>query len=184
MSPLLDALEPALAGVLSAPFALFGCSMGALIAFDLSRRLVESRRAPVALFVAAARAPHVLDGKSSSRLPEADLIEEIRPLNGTPERVLADRELMALVLPTLRADLEVIEMRARSEAPPLPCPTIAYGGDGDPRVSMEQLEAWREAARLVAVRTFAGGHHFVQTSRREVLDDLVGSLAAIESRPR
>ncbi len=109
--PLVQALAQALLPHLDKPFAFFGHSMGALISFELTRQL---RRlyglVPLHLFVSAHRAPQLPDPDPPIHtLPEAEFMEELRCLNGTPKEVLEQPELMELMLPILRADFALCE---------------------------------------------------------------------------
>src|ERR1043166_1630696 len=107
---LIDALVPNICPLLDKPFALFGHSMGALVAFELARRLTRDHHPlPERLFVSARVAPSVLlKSPPINNLPDDELIREIVQLNGTDKDVVGQTELMKLVLPTLRADRSVL----------------------------------------------------------------------------
>src|SRR5260370_20858382 len=107
MPSLVRALAAGLSPFLDRPFALFGHSLGALVAFELCQEL-RSMRQPVAnhLFVSARPAPHLPDRRPPiHHLPDEALAAELRRLNGTPEDVLGDSALIELILPHLRADV-------------------------------------------------------------------------------
>jgi len=175
------ALAEGLVPVLDRPFALFGHSMGAVIAFELARELRRrGKAAPALLVVSGHQGPRRPDKEPPfSHLPDAEFLEEVRRrYDGIPPEVLAEEELLQLLLPVLRADIQVLETYVRAEEPPLDCPVSAFGGEGDPHVSVEDLEAWREETRgAVRVTTFPGGHFFVETARTEVLRTLGKDLA-------
>lgn len=171
IDPLLDALGPALAPLLSppgagdsaVPYALFGHSMGALVAFELAHRLVRSGApAPAHLFVSGARAPQLppTGDPPLHLLADAAFEAALREFNGTPEAVLADRELMELLLPTLRADFELCETYRCAQSEPLPCPITAFGGERDRQVDIEALQAWRACAGAGFAATVLPGDHF------------------------
>jgi medium-chain acyl-[acyl-carrier-protein] hydrolase len=175
LMPLVEALVPALPPHLDKPFAFFGHSMGAVIAFELARRLA---REPLHLFVSGRQAPqlpprdlHTYD------LPDAEFIEELQRLGGTPREALAHPELMQLMLPLLRADFEAIQTYAYAPGPPLHCPVTAFGGLEDEDVSREQLEAWREQtdARFDA-HLLPGDHFFLHSAQARLLAILSGEL--------
>jgi medium-chain acyl-[acyl-carrier-protein] hydrolase len=166
--PLLDALAPAIGPFLDKPFALFGHSMGALVAFELARRIRRDHKLnPECLFVSARVAPDILlKGPPIHDLPEAELIQELIRLNGTDKNVLEHTELMRMVLPTLRADLALHEEYRYPAEPALECPMVAFGGLGDIDMKGEALEAWRShTAGPFSVRMFSGDHFFINSQR-------------------
>src|SRR6185312_2074582 len=111
LDPLVDALVPALLPDLNRPFAIFGHSLGALIGYELTRRLyTRVGLQPRRLFVSGHEAPGSM---TSSRhvhgLPDEEFIAELHRLNGTPREILSDAQLMQLALPMLRADFQLGE---------------------------------------------------------------------------
>ncbi len=179
VEPLVDALAEELRPHLAVPYALFGHSMGALVAFELTHRLAGlALPPPVRLFVSGARPPHLMSGRPSVfQLPDAEFRAALRDLDGTPEAILADDELMDLLLPTLRADFELCETYRYQDRGLLPCPITALGGSRDPQVSQEDLDAWAlltgagfESALL------AGDHFFLIAQSSEVLRRVVARL--------
>lgn len=146
------------------PFAIFGHSVGALIGFDLARRLRrEAGVEPNHMFVSGCHAPHLPDADPPPyNLPDDEFIEYLRRLNGTPRAMLEHQELMALMMPLLRADLEAVSTYTYVDSPPVSCPGSAYGGLRDSAVSREQLAAWREQTTAnFILRMFNGNHFFI-----------------------
>ncbi|MDZ7319899.1 MAG: alpha/beta fold hydrolase, partial [candidate division KSB1 bacterium] len=146
MTPLVHDLGLALKPYLDKPYAFWGHSMGALIGFELARLFRRWQLpGPMQLFASGHTAPQV---KSSHQpiynLPEREFLVELRQLEGTPEAVLNNQELMQLLIPMLRADFEVNETYRYDPEPPLACPITVYGGANDRDVNREALEAWRE----------------------------------------
>ncbi|MGH9759831.1 MAG: thioesterase II family protein, partial [Blastocatellia bacterium] len=96
VSKLITAIAEVIAPRIDREFAFFGHSMGALIAFELARELRrQGRPQPQCLFVSGRRAPHIPDTDPITyNLPEAEFIQELRKLNGTPKEVLDHEELM------------------------------------------------------------------------------------------
>jgi surfactin synthase thioesterase subunit len=180
MDTLVGVLAEQMQAYLTEPFAFFGHSMGALVAFELARAIRQRAGVePVAMYVASQPAPQLQHAERElHNLPDAELTAELRRIGGTPQEVLANDEFMALLLPTVRADLEVCETYAYSEDRPLSCPIIAYGGAEDPDVSTEDLKAWADhTTGAFAFATLPGGHFFIDQNRREVLAALSASLA-------
>jgi medium-chain acyl-[acyl-carrier-protein] hydrolase len=180
MAPLVDALSAKLGPLLDRPFAFFGHSMGALVSFELARSVRRrSGLSPVHLIVSGRGAPHrspsiVVD----HRLPADEMIGALRRLDGTPDEVLRNRELMELVLPTIRADFAVCGTYEYRYEAPLACPITAFGGRQDPHVGIEDLAAWRaQTTGPFSLRTFDGGHFFVRDVRATVLSAIQHTLS-------
>ncbi|WPZ32671.1 alpha/beta fold hydrolase [Thalassobaculum sp. OXR-137] len=171
---LLDRLRPHL----DRPYALFGHSMGAVIAYETARALEAEGGGPVHLIVSGQRAPHLpLNRPPSYHLSEPAFQERLRVLNGTPAPVLQEPELMKMVLPLLRCDFELSETYRRQRAEPLACPITALGGRDDGEVDPAGVEAWRETTRGPAeIRMFAGDHFFLHGQRRVLLDTVARCL--------
>lgn len=167
---------------LDRPFAFFGHSMGALIAFELARRLREEAGVePAHLFVSACRAPQIRDPDPPvHNLPDAEFIEHLRKLNGTPAEVLEHPELMALMLPLLRADFEAVETYRYAAGPRLGCRVSAYGGLADTSVKREDLEGWREMTDgEFVLRMFDGDHFFIHQAPQQLLRTLDRELVQV-----
>jgi len=144
------------------PLALFGHSMGAVVAYEVARRLTESGGPPVTLMVSGSRGHD--DGRTREvHLRDDDgLMAEIRRLGGTDMRVLEDPEMRSLLLPTLRADYRAVETYRHTEGPRLSCPVLALAGDSDPVASPAEMRHWadRTSARF-DLHSFDGGHFYL-----------------------
>ncbi|WBB80650.1 beta-ketoacyl synthase N-terminal-like domain-containing protein [Micromonospora sp. WMMD882] len=179
MSELTRTLTDVLRPYLDQPYALFGHSMGALVAYETTRWL--RRRglpAPAHLYVSAARAPHLPDPEPPMhRLPEAKLVDRLRAMGGTPEEMLADPETLAVYLPLLRADFAMVETRIHQTEPPLDVPLTVFGGDRDDKITTDQLAAWREqTVAAFDLTVLPGDHFFVQRERAALLAALAARL--------
>lgn len=149
------------------PMAFFGHSMGAIIAFELARRLRrESLREPFHLFLSGRRAAQLpSDEEKTYDLPEPEFVDSLRRLNGTPKEVLEHPALLQLMLPALRADFAVCEAYAYRPEPPLDCHITAFGGEDDPEVSREMLQAWSaQTSGKFSLHMLPGDHFFVNNS--------------------
>ncbi|OHB69488.1 MAG: hypothetical protein A2V70_10240 [Planctomycetes bacterium RBG_13_63_9] len=173
MEPLVEALSRVVQPYVDVPFALFGHSMGALIGFELARRLRRQYGVQAAGFlVAACRAPQLpLPQPSLHELPDAELIAAVqRRFGGVPEQVAGDAELMRLLVPALRADLAMVETYRYGEEVPLSCPICVLGGTDDPEVAASDLAAWRrQTYGSFSLRMFPGGHFFLDAARGSIL---------------
>lgn len=172
-------LMPLLRDLPDRGYVVLGYSMGALIAFELARALHrEDGPLPAALIVAAARAPQVPAREAALHaLDDEALLQELIRFEGTTQELLGEPELMALVLPRLRADFELCETYAFRRAPRLPLPVHAFGGLADPRVSADDLAAWRDlAAAGSTCEQLPGGHFFIQ-QEGEAMAERVAAVA-------
>jgi medium-chain acyl-[acyl-carrier-protein] hydrolase len=172
LEPMVDELARALAPYLDLPFALLGHSMGALVAFELARRLRRGLNCePARLFVSAFGAPHLQrDGDSLHTLPEPAFRKELDRFKGTPTEVMENSELMDILLPTLRADFAVCETYVYCPDRPLQCPIVAFGGCDDVSVPRAELEAWQfHTVASFRLCMLPGDHFFIHTARPPLL---------------
>ncbi|WP_405976469.1 alpha/beta fold hydrolase [Streptomyces sp. NBC_00988] len=186
MGDVLNALVPAIIPYLDRPFAFFGHSMGALVAWNLTCSLQRMEAgSPTRLFVSGCAAPQVR-GDAAVQFhgaPDDELIEKLRSWRATPEVVLADPELMNLLLPVIRADLAVVETFRFRGGPPLNCPLSAFGGTEDDPEGNASLPRWGElTAGGFDLRMFDGDHFFLHSARPAVLAEIVGRLSATNER--
>lgn len=173
LKELVEQLGVALAGSLNEPFAFFGHSMGALVAFELARLLRrEGRALPRHMFVSGRSAPQMNRCHPLLyNLPESELLHELKQLEGTPPEVLEHPELMEMMLPILRADFSICDTYEYTEAAPLACPISAFGGFHDVDVPRENLEAWRDQTRSsFSLRMLPGNHFFLHTNETLFLE--------------
>lgn len=182
LPPLADAIAQALRPCLDRPFAIFGHSMGAALSLEVARRLrARDGLVPRALFLSGRSAPHLPPKEISAHLlGDAELVEHLRTLNGTPPAVLEHPELLALLLPLLRADFAVAETYASAPGEPFDVPFVVFGGDGDSEVDPAQLAAWGEYTRgPCRVHVLAGDHFFLHARQAELLAKLRVELQAL-----
>jgi medium-chain acyl-[acyl-carrier-protein] hydrolase len=182
MDAIVERLLMAFDPLLDVPFALFGHSLGALIAFELCRALMKSgRRTPLHLFVSGMRAPHlihlVLEENQVNNLPDLELIEALRAFNGTPAELFEDRGLLELFLPILRADLRLGETYLHTVSQPLDHPITVFGGLEDRTAPTECLHEWRLHTRGAStVCLLEGGHFFIHQQQHVMAASILKSL--------
>ena len=147
------------------PYALFGHSMGASLAHELTRRLTDRRAPgiapPVHLFVSGRQAPIVPPKHRRWDLPRPDFLNMLRGLGGCPSELLEDNELMAFFEPILRADFEAVESHVAKPSPPFETPITVLIGDRD-EVTPEEADHWQqETSPPIIVSRLTGGHFFL-----------------------
>jgi medium-chain acyl-[acyl-carrier-protein] hydrolase len=161
------------------PYALFGHSMGGLIAFELARALQRMGAAtPMALFISACPWPPAREAQPSLRdAPDSALLQRLRELNGTPSGVLDNTELMQLILPIFRADIALIETYQYAQSVPLSCPLHAFVGSADHKVTRRHMLPWaQETAGLFTLNEFTGDHYFIHTCHDALMRTLYSCL--------
>lgn len=172
LNPLVHEIAEAILPELDRPFAFFGHSMGALIAFELIHHLrKQDQLSPARLIVSGRRAPHLPNTDPQTHdLPEEEFLEELRRLNGTPKEAMDHPELMQLMLPILRADFALCETYVYEGRSILDCPITAFGGLEDNNVSREELAGWREhSSTSFTMRMFPGDHFYLHSAQSLLL---------------
>lgn len=179
MESLVEEIYTAVTPLLDVPYVVFGHSLGSRVGFELVR-MVRRRglQLPEHFIASGSPAPNLpAHSKNIHDLPKEQFIQELRELNGTPEAVLAHEELIALLLPLLRADFMVSETYAFSPEPPLDCTLSIFSGEYDREIGPEQLSAWRpHFLGRSEITMFPGDHFFVDSLRPSVLSEVSGVL--------
>lgn len=172
MQPLVETLSQDIKPFLDKPFAFFGHSLGAMVSFELACSLRRKQeRVPVHLFMSGHRAVQLpSEDPRTYDLPEDQFIKELHRLNGTPKEVLENAELLQLLLPTLRADFEVVETYEYVSEPPFQLPITTFGGLDDNEHTWAELNAWRDQTTSVfRLHMLPGDHFFLHTQRDGIL---------------
>jgi medium-chain acyl-[acyl-carrier-protein] hydrolase len=182
MQPLVMATVSATVPLLDLPFALFGHSMGALIGFEVVRHLRNAgHREPMHLFISAAPAPHHSDRDPIHQLPDDAIVARLQESEGSgfPGEVLQSAELMAILLPLLRADAAVTETYQFVRDEPLACPVTVFIGTNDEKIPREAIRDWRAYARgPFREQIVPGGHDFLKTESPLITQAIANALAA------
>ncbi|ELX13935.1 putative thioesterase involved in non-ribosomal peptide biosynthesis [Janthinobacterium sp. HH01] len=162
------------------PFAFFGHSLGALVSFELARYCHHHYLAmPEQLFVSGCDAPqHRSPSKGLYKMPDDELIVALQEYNGTPPEILAHQELMALMLPVIRADFSLAEDYQYRPGAQLKIPLTVLVGKLDDHIQPEQVDGWqKESSAACVTKWFEGDHFFINSEREQVLEFLRAELS-------
>lgn len=146
------------------PLALFGHSMGALLAFELAGLLEQQAGiVPVMLFASGRRAPSRLRPEDDVHmLGDEALLSDIKQLAGTDSRVLGDDEVLRMVLPAIRSDYRITELYRPERVHRVSCPVMALVGDNDPKAELDDAHAWQDhTSGAFTMEVFPGGHFYL-----------------------
>lgn len=179
---LVEQMGPALAPYMRVPFVIFGHSLGALIAFELTRWLRRSELPlPHHLFVAARAAPHLpQEVFALDTLGAPELLRVLSSYGGVEGAVLRDEGLMSSFLPTIRADFHMARSYVYEYEDPLSCPITAFCGRSDPLCSPLEVEAWCEQTqREFRLLPFDGNHFFIRAQAAAVARHLSDALEPV-----
>jgi len=183
LDPLLDALVEVLAPCLDLPYAFYGHSLGGWIAYYLAQRFVRTgQKLPTHLFIGASRAPHLPNPHPPIHaLPRAQLVESVGHRYGEfPPAILADRDLMEILVPIIQADMELLETFEFRPMDPLPVPISAFAGETDREITLADVVAWREHTRShFSCKTLLGDHFFLKSCASSLLSRVEQEMRSI-----
>ncbi|MFJ2606836.1 thioesterase II family protein [Streptomyces sp. NPDC091279] len=179
VTELADRLLPVLLdGWTDRPLALFGHSMGASVAFELAGLLERAGTPPAVLIASGRRAPSRLSPEYVHTLGDEALVAELKQLSGTDARILGDDEMLRMVLPALRADYRAAETYQPERFHRVSCPVVTLTGDADPKVPLDDAEAWREHTNgTFEMHVFPGGHFYLADRAPDVITRIRTILA-------
>ncbi len=178
---LAEAMLPGMLPYLEKPFALFGHSLGALLSFELARRLADSHNIhPEHLFVAGATAPHYPVEKPIHHLSDEQFLTALIGMRGMPDAILANHRLLEYALPIIRNDFAACANYQPQSGTKLACGLTAFAGKDDPRARLARVEAWQQyTAAGFTQQVFSGGHFFIHDREQDILASINAELSGL-----
>jgi medium-chain acyl-[acyl-carrier-protein] hydrolase len=174
-------------GVATGPIVLFGHCSGALVAYEMAHLLNAVTNGPrvACLVISAQQAPLTfpeVPEVSVSELSARELLDRVAGLEGTPQKVLANEEVIQMILPAIRADMLAVERYYdRGNRSRLGSPIVAFGGKQDSLVSAEDLCSWENLTEhSFALHLIDGGHFFLDENQESVVQQLALVIQGIE----
>jgi surfactin synthase thioesterase subunit len=180
MRALIERVGPVLRSHMDRPFALFGHSLGALVAFELVRWLREAKLAlPLHLFVASRPAPQLVNNRPAlDVLPTPELLKALEDYGGIDPQQL-NEEGIGWFLPTIRADFLLNRIYCHQHQAPLPVSITAFNGSDDPFCTHPEIEAWgTQTSRQFNVHRMPGAHFFLRSHYPNIVAHVVKALTA------
>ncbi|WP_239395779.1 thioesterase II family protein [Frankia sp. CiP3] len=178
ITELADAVTRELLSWADRPLALFGHSMGAVLAFEIVRRLEDRGVLPLILFASGRRAPSCGRVKQVHLLDDDGLIAEITVLAGTSLQILGDKEIMRMALPSIRSDYKAVETYRWQPGSLVRSPIHVHVGNDDPRVPVGEARMWEQhTAGDFFLTTYPGGHFYLVDQSTLVTENLSRAIA-------
>ena len=187
IEPLVDTMEEVMADLYAqvrphldgTPYAIFGHSMGSLLTYELSHKLIEAgHQAPVSLFVSGRKPPHHPSVKVGYNLPREGLKQFITELGGTSADILNNDTFFDMVEPLIRADLTLVDTyEYREKNRVLDCPIVVLNGLSDPLTTVEHMEEWKHyTTGEFAIHHYEGGHFFLHNDVEDICAKIANAV--------
>ncbi|HMS63989.1 MAG TPA: thioesterase domain-containing protein [Ignavibacteria bacterium] len=161
-------------------YAIYGHSMGGLIASLLTKKLIENKhRVPLHLFITGTSGPSAPSRREKKRhlLPQKEFLQEMKDLDGIPEEILQTEELLHFFEPVLRSDFRACENYIHTETEPFNIPvTVITGADED--MEKVDIHLWqKETRQIVDFRVLPGNHFFIYDNINEIMEIISEKLS-------
>lgn len=168
-------------------YAIFGHSMGSILAYELSRKLMDcGYREPVHIFFSGRYPPHFIkETKMRHLMTDNEIIEEMMALGGISEKLLKHTGLLKLFIRTLRADYKMVETYRNVHPLEKYCFDISVlRGKEDVVFTCEDMDAWREYTKKnCMIYEFDGGHFYLHKHMEDIAGIINNTLIRGQTCP-
>ena len=181
VSTAVSALTGEIEHLANKPFALYGHSLGAAMAFEMGLSLEKRGRGPRLVAASGMMSPtNPSKEPAIYHLPDAQFRQKVKEFDGTPKEILEHEELMDLMMPLLKADFTMADTYVYQPGRILSCPLHVHAGTEDPHTDEEGLLDWKNFTSAgFSQKTFQGDHFFVNSLTKPVLEDLAQKLTSL-----
>lgn len=166
---------------LDLPYAFFGHSLGALLAFVLTKKLQDLKMPlPSHLYVSGHAGPSIQSiTENIHLLPTKNFFEKLQLLGGLPDEFLENDELISLYDPIFRADFEACTCFRYKKAEPFNLPiSVFYGHNED--ISQAEIETWKiESTKHVNILKCYGNHFFIYNNFHVIAKEIIKTIQPI-----
>ncbi|CAM3922600.1 Linear gramicidin dehydrogenase LgrE [compost metagenome] len=177
MHSLAEAASQALRGYADRPLALFGHSLGAVVAYEVATRLEQQAIAVGHLFVSAHPAPQRQRGGQLHSGPDQALLDDVQRLSSRPNPLLEDPALREMFMPSLRNDYRIVETYGCAAPQPLSSRIAVFYPEQDPEIDLDEALAWQAASlQPLHLQRWQGEHFYLIEQRQALLDALAATL--------
>lgn len=178
--PFHDSIEAVIADIMATiapslstePYAIFGHSMGSLLAYELTKAIsTAGLPPPLTLYVSGRRPPHNCPSlRNMHRMSDDLLLQEMKNMGGTPQGFFAVKELVNAFLPVFRNDYRNIELyQCAMPIHATSADIVFFHSDGDKAVAGPEVNEWQQYTTATFTRkNFSGGHFFINDNREEI----------------
>jgi surfactin synthase thioesterase subunit len=170
---LVSELSEAIINNIEPPFLFFGHSLGAVVSYEVARKLRKLHYPlPVLLIISGRAAPHLeVEREKIDNMSDFEFKQLLKRVNGIPEQAFQNNELMKLVLPIIRADFILSSSYVHQKEAPLPCSIVMFSGENDHGISIEHIRAWEEHTSCnFSYYIFEGDHFFIRKRTSQIIN--------------
>lgn len=165
------AITLALQPYLDAPFAMFGHCLGAIVMFEVVRRLAKDHWSyPIHLFASGAPPPRQYLLPNTESRSNEEFMTLLGAIGLTKQGVLEDPDILRTVLPMIRADFAIAAQYEYKAGETGNVPITTFAGNVDAFAPPEIAEGWRhETSSHFSKHVYSGGHYFLDAERESIV---------------
>ena len=166
-------------------YGLYGHSMGGLMSYLLTLKILENnKQAPSHLFITGTSSPSAPSRQQEKKrylLDKKEFIKEIKELDGMPEEILQNEELLYYFEPILRADFKLSENYIHQDHAPLNIPIMVITGTGED-LEPEDIQSWQKETTCKADFKKLPGKHFFIFKHTQTIIDIISKKLFIQTK--